>query len=78
MVAIPMYDEVASLIASLDPAKILSLKPSPTSITRLSLLLEKNRQETLNNDEKYELDRMLALEHLISLAKAHARVKMAS
>jgi hypothetical protein len=76
--AIPAYDEVASMLANLHPSKIIELKPSESSIQRLSLLLEKNRDGHLTANETYELDRMLALDRLIALAKAHARVKLAA
>ena len=77
MVAIPAYDEVATLLAQLDPAKIIALQPSPSSQKRLSSLLEKNRTGSITSEENYELDRLLALDHLIALAKAHARVQLA-
>ena len=76
MVAIPAYDEVATLLAQLDPSKIIALQPSPSSQKRLSSLLEKNRMGSITSEENYELDRLLALDHLIALAKAHARVQL--
>ena len=76
MTAIPAYDEVAVLLAQLDPSKVVNLKPSPSSCDRLSLLLEKNQNSSLNTDENYELDRLLALDHLIALAKVHARIQL--
>jgi hypothetical protein len=76
--AIPAYDEVATMLANLDPSKIIELKPSESSIQRLSFLLEKNSNGKLTTHESYELDRMLALDHLIALAKAHARIKLAA
>jgi hypothetical protein len=76
MTAIPAYDEVAVLLAQLDPYKIINLKPSQSSCERLSVLLEKNQNSSLNHDENYELDRLLALDHLIALAKVHARIQL--
>jgi len=76
-VAIPVYDEIAAALASMDPAKILLLRPSETAQKRLRELLEKNRTGQMSSDEQYELDRMLALDHLIALAKAHARSRLA-
>lgn len=78
MTAIPAYDEVAVLLAKLDPTKIIALQPSESSSKRLSLLLDKNRDEILTSEEKYELDRLLALDHLIALAKAYARIQLAA
>ena len=75
MIAIPAYDEVAILLAKLDPSKIIALKPSESSSKRLGVLLEKNRESSLSVEEDYELERLLALDHLIALAKAHARIE---
>lgn len=76
MTAIPAYDEVAVLLAQLDPLKIINLKPSQSSCERLTFLLEKNQNSSLSSDENYELDRLLALDHLIALAKVHARIQL--
>ena len=78
MTAIPAYDEIAVLLAKLDPTKIITLQPSESSSKRLSLLLDKNRDGLLTSEENYELDRLLALDHLIALAKAHARIQLAA
>lgn len=67
------YEEVADFIAELDPKKLLTLKPSTTVQERVETLLFKKRETALTQEEQYELDRYLALEHLISLAKIHAR-----
>ncbi len=72
------YEEVAEFIASLDPAKLLELKPSPTVQARLEDLLAKKKKAGISEDEQYELDRYLALEHLIALAKARARIRLAA
>lgn len=71
------YDEIAAVLAALDPKKVIELRPSESAQNRLRELLEKNREGALNADEKYELDRILALDHLIALAKAHARLRLA-
>ena len=78
MTAIPAYDEVAVLLANLDPIKIIGLHPSQSSSERLSLLLRQNQDNYLSIEEAYELDRLLALDHLIALAKAHARIQLAA
>ena len=78
MTAIPAYDEVAVLLAKLDPTKIIALQPSESSSKRLSLLLDKNRDGLLTSEENYELDRLLALDHLIALTKAYARIQLAA
>ena len=67
------YEEVADFIARLDPIKLLTLKPSPAVQQRVTDLINKKKEVGLTEDQQYELDRYLALEHLIALAKAHAR-----
>ena len=76
--AIPAYDEVAIILANLDPSKIIALQPSESSSQRLHFLLDKNRNGRITAEESYELERLLALDHLIALAKAHARIQLAA
>jgi hypothetical protein len=70
------YEEVAIFLASLDPNKLLELKPSKDILNLLEELMHKNKETELNAEEQYELDRFLALEHLIALAKAQARIQL--
>ncbi len=70
------FDEVADFISELNPTKILTLKPSVAVQLRLDNLLDKNKEEGLNEEEKHELERYLTLEHLISLAKIRARKRL--
>jgi hypothetical protein len=72
------YEEVAEFIASLDPVRLLELRPSARVQERVEELLRKKKEEGLNLDEQYELDRFLALEHLIALAKVRARLRLAA
>ena len=67
------YEEVANFIAELDPRKLLTLKPSTIVQSRVETLLFQKKEKGLTDEEQYELDRYLALEQLISLAKIHAR-----
>jgi hypothetical protein len=72
------YEEVADFIATLDPKRLLELKPSDAVQSRVELLMDKKKNNTLNSDEQYELDRYMALEHLIALAKVQARKRLAA
>lgn len=72
------YEEVAEFLAKLDPEKLLELKPSAEVQYRVEELIEKKKESGLTPDEQYELDRYLALEYLISLAKARARIHLAA
>jgi uncharacterized protein YnzC (UPF0291/DUF896 family) len=64
-----VYDQVAELLASLEPAKILAMKANPELQTRLDFLVEKSKNQSLTKQEKDELDHYIVLERLIRLAK---------
>lgn len=67
-----VYDQLADLIARLDPAALLNLKASPEMQSRLELLIETSKEQPLSKIEKDELDHFLVLERLIRLAKIRA------
>ena len=67
------YEEVADFIAALDPNKQLELKPSKTVQSRVNDLINEKIEHGLSSENQYELDRYLALEHLVALAKVRAR-----
>jgi hypothetical protein len=64
-----MYDQVASLMATLDSTKLLTLKATAEMQGRFSLLVEKKHSNELSTSEKDELDHYIVLERLIRLAK---------
>ena len=68
------YEEVADFIAALDPTKLLELKPLKTVQSRVEELISTKKENGLSAENQYELDRYLALEHLVALAKARARI----
>ena len=72
------YEEVADFIANLDPKRLLELRPSETVQTRVEVLIDKKKDNILTIEEQYELDRYMALEHLIALAKVRARMRLAA
>jgi len=67
------YEEVAEFLAAINPEKLLELRPSPSVQERVEELIDKKKEGGLSAEEQYELDRYLALEHLIALTKARAR-----
>ncbi|UTA67786.1 hypothetical protein [Emticicia sp. 21SJ11W-3] len=67
------YDQLAELIAGLDPAKVLALKATDEMQTRLENLIEKSKESSLDRREKDELDHYIVLERLIRLAKIRAQ-----
>ena len=68
-----LYEEMAEILAQMDPEKVLRLKASPARSRHLEALLAKNREKGLNEDEIAELDRMLMLNRMIGLAKMRAK-----
>lgn len=67
-----VYDEVATLLASLDTAKLPALKASPAMQQRFEQLTNRAKQAQLNPQDKDELDHYIVLERLIRLAKFRA------
>ncbi|MEG4322197.1 MULTISPECIES: hypothetical protein [unclassified Microcoleus] len=68
-----VYQEVLDfLIKSPIPQEIVNFKVSQQAQTRLQILLDKNRESTLNEMEIAELDVYEQLEHLMILLKARA------
>ena len=68
-----VFNELADLLAGMDPNKVLSFKTSKKSQSRLEKLLEKNKTtKGLTKSEKSEMEQFMLLEHIVSLAKARA------
>lgn len=68
-----MYDQVADLMASLAPDKVLKLKASAEMQIRFELLVDKSKEGELTTQEKDELDHYVVLERLMRLAKIRAQ-----
>jgi hypothetical protein len=69
------YDQMADLIATLDPAKVLALKANSEMQNRLEDLIEKSKNSQLDHREKDELDHYIVLERLIRLAKIRVQAQ---
>ncbi len=67
-----IYDEVATFMASMNPAKVVAFKASEAHQARLDLLLDKQQEDGLTADEKSEIEHFLMLNRIIGLAKARA------
>lgn len=72
------YDEIATLLADMDPAKLVGLKASAAFQKRMEYLLEKNREANLTPDEKVEIEHYLIINRLFSMAKLKARRKLSA
>jgi hypothetical protein len=67
-----IYDEVASFMAAMNPAKVVAFKASAAHQERLDMLLDKQKEDGLTPDEKSEVEHYLMLNRIIGLAKARA------
>ena len=71
---IRIFEEIADLIASRpDHETLLAYRFSPAAQERASELLEKNRQDSLTEDEREELDEFTQAELFMRLVKARVR-----
>ena len=66
------FGDVASLIAQMNPEKIVKLKASNVMSERVENLVYRKKNGTITLDETSELERFLALDLFIGLAKARA------
>lgn len=68
-----VFDELADLLASMDPNKVLEFHTSSEAQKRLEYLLEKNKDGKLTKEETQELEQFMTVEHIVRVAKARAR-----
>lgn len=74
-----ILEELAELLAKMDPEKVIAFRTSEKAQERLEVLLEKNRaKEGLDELEKAELEQFMLVEHIVSLAKARALKSISS
>ena len=69
MVIYGIYDQIANLIARLDPIQVSALHATNEMQERFDFLVEKSKNQDINLNEKDELDHFVVLERLIRLAK---------
>jgi hypothetical protein len=70
-----VYDQIAELIASLPPARVLALSPPTEVVNRFEFLAEKSKNNQLSIVEKDELDHFIVIERLMRLAKIRAKAQ---
>ena len=73
-----LFAELAEFLVS-QPSleEIANYKASSIINQRTEELLEKNRNHGLTPEERKEIENILAISHLMTLAKAKARLKLA-
>lgn len=70
------FGDIAASLAQMAPDKISTLKASPQMSAWVETLINRKKDGTITTDEQLELERFLALDLFISLAKARARLLM--
>lgn len=73
-----IYSEVAEFLVSQPTLEEISAyRVSPSVQEYIDTMLEKNREEGLTPEERLELEKILAVSHVMSLAKAKAKLQLA-
>ena len=71
------YDEAIEFLAGgMTSEQLVAFKPSAAASERLENLIRKEKTKGLLPDELDELNYMMEIEHVLSLAKAVARQKL--
>ena len=71
-------DEVMDfLLSAPTPQEVIALRPSQAAQERMRYLLNGNRNETLNDAERAELETYLQVEHFVRRLKIRAQEKLA-
>lgn len=78
MTIVEAFDDVANMLAHMDPEKIIELHAPKSMSERVEELVNKKKDGEITLDERLELERYLALDMLIGLAKARARILLAA
>lgn len=73
-VASAPYLEFANFVAELSPQAIAGFRPSEAAQARFAELLQRRLDDALTNEEEAELDHFIAMEHVIRIAKAKAKL----
>jgi hypothetical protein len=66
------YQEIIDFIASENPKQVIGFTPSQAAKERVLELIEKEKSQTISEEEETELEHYMQLEHIMRLAKAKA------
>lgn len=72
MTEIKAVDEIVNFIAKQSPREVIAFKASKATKKRVYDLIDKEKTNSISDEEKVELDYYLVLEHIMRLAKAKA------
>jgi hypothetical protein len=74
----PLFDEIMDfLTSSPTPEQIIAFRPSAALDQRLQDLLELNSRDSLNVNERAELEEFLRVNQFMNMLKIRARKKLA-
>jgi hypothetical protein len=72
-----IYDEATDLLASgVTAEQLLAFRPSDEAQRRFEELIAREKRDGLLAEESEELDRMMEVNRILSLAKAKARLRL--
>jgi hypothetical protein len=74
----PINEILDFLLTQPTPDQVVDLRASDTAQERLRYLLDGNRNATLNDAERAELEAYLQLDNLVSRLKVRARLKLST
>jgi hypothetical protein len=73
------FDEIASfMVSGMDAERLIAYEIPVSLIERYEVLVEKEKNEKITPEEKGELDSLLMINHVISMAKLMAMKKLAA
>jgi hypothetical protein len=72
------YEEIVDFLAGMSPSALIAFRPSEAVQERVAELIAREKRGEITSEEKDELDSFETLEHLMRLAKARARKRLAS
>ena len=73
------YEEFVDFLAGgTTPQSVIDFRPSNTTKKRVADLIRRQKAAALSADETVELNQHLQIEHLMRLAKARARQRLAA
>ena len=73
-----IYEDVVNFIVDKLPSdEVISFRPSPNAQQRFAQLSQTIKSGEATPDERAEMEEYIRLEHLMQLAKARARAKVA-
>ena len=75
----PIYLELVDFLAGgSTPDEVAAFRPSDEAQRRVSKLMERERESRLSAEDSAELAHFVELEHILRMAKAKARLILAS